>query len=172
MALTAWASVSVCKAIRTLVPVEPQIKWPNDVLINGLKVCGILVEQGDAVVVGIGLNVNVTRDQLDASSLAGASSLAIAAGREFEIDDVAQRLIESLNGMYDQLLTDATVLEARWAAGIGLVGQNVLLETIEGRQVSGQLTALTFSQVGCEIAAGESVSLTPEQVRQLIVDCA
>jgi BirA family biotin operon repressor/biotin-[acetyl-CoA-carboxylase] ligase len=43
--LTAWAAVSVCETIRGLTGLQAQIKWPNDVLIHGRKVCGILIEQ-------------------------------------------------------------------------------------------------------------------------------
>ena len=43
--LTAWAAVSVCETIQELANLSATIKWPNDVLINGRKVCGILIEQ-------------------------------------------------------------------------------------------------------------------------------
>src|ERR1019366_3193428 len=66
--LTAWAAVSVCEAILKLADLDAQIKWPNDVLVQGKKVCGILIEQRTithadfplATVVGIGLNVSQT----------------------------------------------------------------------------------------------------------------
>ena len=43
--LTAWAAVSVCEVVRETVGLQARIKWPNDVLIRGRKVCGILIEQ-------------------------------------------------------------------------------------------------------------------------------
>src|SRR6202011_2270051 len=43
--LTAWAAVSVCEMIRRLCGLQAKIKWPNDVLLRGRKVCGILIEQ-------------------------------------------------------------------------------------------------------------------------------
>src|ERR1051325_116022 len=43
--LTAWAAVSVCETIRSFTNLHAKIKWPNDVLIAGKKVCGILIEQ-------------------------------------------------------------------------------------------------------------------------------
>src|SRR4051794_19692933 len=43
--LVAWAAVSVCETVRTTAGVEAAIKWPNDVLVGGKKVCGILIEQ-------------------------------------------------------------------------------------------------------------------------------
>src|SRR5215470_13247415 len=60
--MTAWAAVSVCETVRALSALEPRIKWPNDVLAEGRKICGILilqraVNQGSAVIAGIGFNV-------------------------------------------------------------------------------------------------------------------
>ena len=61
--LTAWAAVSVCE---TILPGgtghQATIKWPNDVLVAGRKVCGILIEQNRGTVAGIGLNVNQTQE--------------------------------------------------------------------------------------------------------------
>ena len=58
--LTAWAAVCVADVFRRLSGIAPTIKWPNDVLVRGRKVCGILIEQSrqgktPATVVGIGL---------------------------------------------------------------------------------------------------------------------
>ena len=58
------AGVAVCKAIRRVTPLEPRIKWPNDITIGGKKVAGILAEMScdidrvDHIVLGIGVNVN------------------------------------------------------------------------------------------------------------------
>src|SRR5438046_7649419 len=54
--LTAWAAVSVCETVREAAGLQARIKWPNDVLVQGRKVCGILIEQGRGTVAGIGLN--------------------------------------------------------------------------------------------------------------------
>jgi len=60
--LTAFAAVSVCKAIENLTEKKPDIKWPNDLLLHGKKICGILAEsignnsEMPCVVVGIGIN--------------------------------------------------------------------------------------------------------------------
>src|SRR5260370_31766746 len=56
--LTAWAAVSVCETVRQITGLPARIKWPNDVLLRGKKVFGILIEQGLATVAGTGLTVN------------------------------------------------------------------------------------------------------------------
>src|SRR5262245_17248228 len=53
--LAAWAAVAVCETIRDCTGLDSTIKWPNDILIRGKKVCGILIEQGRGTVAGIGL---------------------------------------------------------------------------------------------------------------------
>src|SRR5262249_42898872 len=113
--LTAWAGVTVTEAVRRVANLQTRIKWPNDVLLAGRKVCGMLVEQAAATVVGIGLNVNATRHELDGDGLAGATSLHAVTGRTFDIEDVARRMIEVLDREYVQLLAgDAATLEACW----------------------------------------------------------
>ena len=74
--LTAWAAVAVCETVRRLTGLPARIKWPNDVLLRGRKVCGILIEQGRGAVVGVGLNVRQTADDFAAAGLPSAASLS------------------------------------------------------------------------------------------------
>jgi BirA family biotin operon repressor/biotin-[acetyl-CoA-carboxylase] ligase len=70
------AGVAVASALRAAAGVDARLKWPNDVLVHGAKVAGILAEQsGDAIVVGTGINVSARQDEMPA---AGATSLALA----------------------------------------------------------------------------------------------
>jgi BirA family transcriptional regulator, biotin operon repressor / biotin---[acetyl-CoA-carboxylase] ligase len=63
--LSLVAGIAVADALEETLGLNAQIKWPNDVLVNRKKVAGILAEaRGDAVVIGIGINVNQTRDEL------------------------------------------------------------------------------------------------------------
>src|SRR3954469_18386865 len=76
--LTAWAAVSVAEAILTLTGAQARIKWPNDLLIRGKKVCGILIEQTGTgselvTVAGIGLNLNQTADEFARANLPDAT---------------------------------------------------------------------------------------------------
>jgi BirA family transcriptional regulator, biotin operon repressor / biotin---[acetyl-CoA-carboxylase] ligase len=70
------AGIAVASALRAEARVDARLKWPNDVLVQGAKVAGILAEQsGDAIVVGTGINVSTRQDELAAT---GATSLALA----------------------------------------------------------------------------------------------
>src|SRR5262245_6869784 len=95
--LTAWAAVSVCESIGELAGLEAQIKWPNDVLIDDRKVCGILIEQAKGAVVGIGLNLNQTAEYFAFAGLAQASSLASLTTKRYDGDAAARLLVQQLD---------------------------------------------------------------------------
>jgi BirA family biotin operon repressor/biotin-[acetyl-CoA-carboxylase] ligase len=68
--------VALAESLRAATSVDAWLKWPNDVLAGGAKLAGILAEQaGGAIVVGAGINVSATRDELP---VPGATSLALA----------------------------------------------------------------------------------------------
>ena len=119
--LTAWAAVSVCETILKLTNLQARIKWPNDVLIQGKKVCGILIEQRTtghadfplATVVGIGLNVTQSADMFEQAGLPDAASLASVSNQMFLFEDVAKELIRQLDEQYHRLIQgDLNTLEA------------------------------------------------------------
>lgn len=90
--LSLAAGLAVAEALEKSVPLA-EIKWPNDVLIGGKKICGILVEAGrDFVIVGIGINVNTENfpDGLAATSLSAQRGGAVA--REEVLLEVVNRL--------------------------------------------------------------------------------
>jgi len=86
---TAWwprithiASVAVCQALETVLPVSAGIKWPNDVFVRGRKICGILLESAPAagggyVVLGLGINVHLQTEDFPAELRQTATSLEI-----------------------------------------------------------------------------------------------
>jgi BirA family biotin operon repressor/biotin-[acetyl-CoA-carboxylase] ligase len=89
---------SVCAFLGKAAP-DVAVKWPNDVLVGGRKVCGILCERnGDSVVVGIGLNVNQTA--FPAEIAARATSMSLAAGRAFDRDDVLRDVVGRLGEIH------------------------------------------------------------------------
>ena len=78
-----------------------KIKWPNDILIKGKKVCGILIENqlsGQQIqhsIVGVGLNVNQEK-----FSLENATSLRVLSGQEFQLEDVLEGVLEKIESRY------------------------------------------------------------------------
>src|SRR5262249_62084785 len=106
--LTLWAIEAISEVVRTEVGLEPAIKLPNDVQINGRKVAGVLVEmraQDDAphvAVVGIGINVNECRDDFPAELHDKAISLAMAVGQQVPRQELALALLPNLDLTYRQ----------------------------------------------------------------------
>jgi BirA family transcriptional regulator, biotin operon repressor / biotin---[acetyl-CoA-carboxylase] ligase len=138
------AGMAAAEGIRLASGLDARVKWPNDVLIGGLKVCGILAERvEDAAIIGMGVNLTLTRDQLPVPT---ATSLLLAGS-----DASALAVTTGLLARLDAWLT-------RWEAGVDLrrdyeracdtVGRSVRVisspkESVEGRAlgvgVDGQL---------------------------------
>jgi len=100
--LTLVAGDACVRAIAATTGLEPTIKHPNDVLVDGRKVAGILAEARDGrVVLGIGVNVNMTAEQLPAETATPAGSLWLAAGRELSRAELLAELLLQLELAYD-----------------------------------------------------------------------
>lgn len=106
--LTQYLSVVLCKQIEQM-DLEPQIKWPNDVLINGKKVCGILAEtvikggKLKGIVLGIGVNLNASQDNVCAIDRP-ATSLNLEVGKNINKKDFMEELIKNFYENYDEFL--------------------------------------------------------------------
>ncbi|PLX46948.1 MAG: biotin--[acetyl-CoA-carboxylase] ligase [Desulfobulbaceae bacterium] len=94
------AGLAACETVRHF-GLEAEVKWVNDVLVNGRKVCGILCEtfccplsREEYILVGVGLNVNNSRFPADLAPL--ATSMKSAAGRHFDRGEVALDLLSKL----------------------------------------------------------------------------
>lgn len=104
--LTAWTAVAVCRAVEAVSGVKPRIKWPNDVLVDGKKLCGILTELGveaetgslSYVVVGMGTNLSQTEADFGPELAPIATSLAIL-GAKVTRRELAAALLKELDAM-------------------------------------------------------------------------
>jgi BirA family biotin operon repressor/biotin-[acetyl-CoA-carboxylase] ligase len=99
--LSLVAALAVAHAVDEATALQAQIKWPNDVLLEERKIAGVLAEmRGDTVVVGIGINVNQTEEQLDAVARLPAGSLRTATGQQHDRARLLARLLGRLEGHY------------------------------------------------------------------------
>jgi len=127
--LTLVAAVAVCQALRQVSGVDARIKWPNDILVNGRKIAGILTElQAEMdrvkfVIMGIGINVNTTSRQLPSTAV----SLKMAAGRRFSRVAVAQESLRALESWYGIFLEKGFGPVAQeWKTRTMMIGQKVI----------------------------------------------
>src|SRR3989338_5707494 len=100
--LTFIAAVSVAKAIRRIAGLDAKVKWPNDVLINHKKACGILTEtisgNENYALVGIGLNVN--QKKFPKSIMRNSTSLTMESNKNYDIKKIIKLIIKEFNNLY------------------------------------------------------------------------
>ena len=106
--LTGVASRACADAIAALTGLEPELKFPNDVLVGGRKVAGILAEaREERVVLGVGVNVNVPAEQLPQEVDRAATSLLVETGHELDRAELLAELLQRLERRYDAWLSAA-----------------------------------------------------------------
>lgn len=103
--LTLIMAIAVAEGIREVTGLETKIKWPNDIVVNGKKICGILTEMSteidyiNHVVIGIGINVNMESFPEDIAKT--ATSLRIEAGKEFRRFELIAAIMEHFEKAYE-----------------------------------------------------------------------
>lgn len=113
--------------------VAPELKWPNDVLVDARKLCGILAERvEDAVVIGMGINTTLTAEQLPVPT---ATSLALA-GTDVDAEAVAAAVLTALGGWYDHWLAGDDLRPA-YTARCGSIGRPVRVQLSQTESVTG-----------------------------------
>jgi len=126
--LSLVGGLAVAEAVEGVSGLPALIKWPNDVLVEGRKMAGVLAEQrGAAVVLGIGINVNQAEERLAADARVPAGSLRSLTGRLFDREEVLAAFLGRLDGLY-----------ARWRdGGLGAVHAELTArDFLRGRRVS------------------------------------
>lgn len=122
---------------------DVQLKWPNDVLLNEKKVCGILAEaaglpEDPRIVVGLGLNVSLTREQLPVPH---ATSLALE-GIEVAVEEVGVTVLNALRRRLEQWATGGRDLMTDYRGACATVGKPVRVEAATG-QLLGTVTGVS-----------------------------
>jgi BirA family biotin operon repressor/biotin-[acetyl-CoA-carboxylase] ligase len=127
------AALAVARTIEATTALAPAIKWPNDVLVDDAKVCGILIETSSDTrgqpfaVVGIGLNVN--GNLAGDPELAGrAATLAELAGHPLDRETIASELLLELADLYASMTASDDGREAvriAWRARLETLGRQV-----------------------------------------------
>jgi len=131
--LTMLAALAVQRGIEKTTGVKCQLKWPNDVLVNGKKVCGILleskasVESVDYALVGIGINVNMKiADHPEIAAI--ATSLALETGSEVSRTELLRNLFIEMEKLYLRLRAGESIL-AEWRDQLVTLGKKVFVRS-------------------------------------------
>jgi BirA family biotin operon repressor/biotin-[acetyl-CoA-carboxylase] ligase len=139
------AGVAACDTLREWQPAT--LKWPNDVLVGGRKVCGILAETegdvgGQVVILGMGVNVNSEADDFPEELRDKAGSLRLAGGEPVDRARVFGRLLTHLETWYDTWAQRGfPPIATAWRDRSGLIGQMIRVAG-PGKEIAGQVVGL------------------------------
>ncbi len=146
--LTVAAATAVARAIRQETGLSPEIKWPNDLLLRGKKVCGILTELSAEldhikyVILGIGVDVNLSASELPPDVRKTATSLKLERGQSVNRADLAAAILKELDADYDRVCKGGfEALADEWEAQCATIGNNVVIN-IGDRSIHGRAESL------------------------------
>lgn len=167
--ITLVVGLAICRAVRAYTGCDARIKWPNDVIIGGRKICGILTELAaetdriNYVVVGAGTNVNM--EAFPAELAAKATSLRIETGAPLRRAPLVRAILAELETWYDRLITETSAdLIAPYKELCVSLNRRVCVLR-EGREIWG--TAVDISPSGeliIETEEGEALSINSGEV--------
>lgn len=136
---TLITAVAVVQAIEEVTELQPQIKWPNDILINGKKVTGILTElqaesdKINSIIIGIGMNVNHSIEHFPDEIQSIATSLAIEQGAQLSRAKVVQTILERMESLYTLYMKEGfTPIKLLWESYAVSIGKRIRARTING----------------------------------------
>ncbi len=146
--ITVAAATALARGIQRVTGLSPDIKWPNDLLLNGRKTAGILTEMSAEVdrvhyvILGIGLDVNQTAADFPVEVRSLATSLRLASGRIVSRAELAVAILEELDHDYDRICRGGFPAVAdEWETRCATLGQNVAV-LIGDRRVRGRAESL------------------------------
>ncbi|WP_078546125.1 biotin--[acetyl-CoA-carboxylase] ligase [Litchfieldia alkalitelluris] len=147
--LTLLAAVAVAQAIQEVTGLEPDIKWPNDILLSGKKVVGILTElqaesdRINSVIIGIGINVNQSKLDFPEEINGVATSLSIAKGEKVNRSYLVQILLLKLEHLYLTYLENGFhAIKLLWESYAINIGEQILARTLHGT-IKGRALGIT-----------------------------
>jgi BirA family biotin operon repressor/biotin-[acetyl-CoA-carboxylase] ligase len=135
--LTLMTAVAVAQAIEEITDLTPQIKWPNDILINGKKVTGILTElqaEADrvfAIIIGVGINANQKVEDFPEELRSIATSLAIEKGEKVSRSQLIQSMLTNFEKLYLIYLEKGFApIKLLWESYAISIGKTIVARTL------------------------------------------
>lgn len=166
--LASIVALAVCNAITDCCGIPPKIKWPNDVIINGKKVCGVLTKlitdpatnKMTHAVIGIGVNVNQREGDFPEELLYKAGSIRAAYGKRIQRAPLCAEIINNL----DKLLLTENALSANACAYVKIIrsmsctiGQKITISSNSGKEPAKALDIAPDGGLVVETSAGIKV---------------
>lgn len=146
--LTVASATALRRAIQSQTELETKIKWPNDILVGGKKVAGILTELNAEldrikyVILGIGVNLNLTTADFPPELRPVATSLELECGKTVNRADLAVAILSQLDHDYQRIIAGQFIAVAdEWETHCATIGRNVIIQTGQ-RQIRGRAESL------------------------------
>jgi BirA family biotin operon repressor/biotin-[acetyl-CoA-carboxylase] ligase len=168
--MTAWVAVAVCDGVERACGVRPEIKWINDIILNGKKLGGILTEAGleqgkmDHLVVGIGVNVNHTPEDFQPELRSMATSLSIELPKAPDMAELAAYIIRALDEMYAAFPAGKADYLEKYRAGCITTGKPVQIITPASREEGESLSIDEDFRLVVRMENGEERALSAGEV--------
>jgi BirA family biotin operon repressor/biotin-[acetyl-CoA-carboxylase] ligase len=138
------SALAVADALARVAGLSTRLKWPNDVLVAGRKIAGILLESrmpaagtagpaGGAGVIAVGIGINLGQRAFPAGLAARATSVALETGRPVERDAALTAVLEAFDAWRARLEADGLApIRARWLALADTIGRRVSVDGVSG----------------------------------------
>ena len=165
--LSVAAAVAIAETLREQVGLDVRVKWPNDLLVDGKKLGGLLVESVqtargsvESASVGLGLNVGLRADEIPAELASGATSLSICLGRNVERLEVLGAVLLALEHCFDEFVRGGMEsFRGRWRALSTLLGREVTVHSTQGGRVGTVVDMAPTGALVVETPTGEKLEV-------------
>ncbi len=138
--LTQYLSVSVCRVLENVFNLVPNIKWPNDILINGAKISGILAESSmennkiTGIVLGIGLNVNLPKETIEKIDQK-ATSISVLNQQNYDVEKILHNICDEFFSNYDAFVSNGfEYIKDEYIQRCSFIGQNITVREAEEKK--------------------------------------
>lgn len=167
--LTQYLSVVICNILEKEFYLSPAIKWPNDILIDGAKISGILAESFmsenklKAIVLGIGLNVNLSPDTLNSIDQKAVSLYSLT-GKNFDVLSIAKKIADAFFENYENFLSSGfSFIKNDYLKRCSFLGKNITVknfdfcEEVFAKEINdeGLLVVINNSNKECTMITGD-----------------
>ena len=160
--LTAWVAVAVANAVEAVSGVRPGVKWVNDLVMNGKKVCGIMTEMAvkedsnkvDYIIIGIGININGMQDEFPEELRAIASSIEAETGVTVSRAQLVAEILRELDLLSENWQIETLKYLEQYRKDCVTIGKEVRVLSPEGERsatalsVEGDFSLLVRYDVG------------------------
>ena len=156
--LTQYLSVVVCNVLEREFSLKPAIKWPNDILVENAKISGILAETSmknnkvNAIVLGLGLNVNLKKETLKKIDQS-ATSIGFLTGKQYDVENILKSICDEFFENYDAFVKGGfEYIKTEYINRCGFLGKDIFIRDAHKKK---QYFAKTIDDEGLLIAVDQ-----------------